>query len=122
VGDLGEPRETVVVEAAVAELELEVRDDRDEVRVAAALAVAVDRALDVGRPASTPASVLATRTGVVVAVDAQPASPAAPAATSAWPRAIWPAASRRWCRSTDRLGARLGRRAQAAQRVVGVVA
>ena len=46
MGGLGEPPQTVVRDALVAHLELERGKDRDEVRVAGALAVAVHRALD----------------------------------------------------------------------------
>ena len=46
VGGLGQPRELLVGEAAKAELELEVGDDRNEVGVAGPFAAAVDRALN----------------------------------------------------------------------------
>ena len=46
---LAQRRELRLGQALVAELELQARDDRDEVGVAAALAVAVDRPLHVGR-------------------------------------------------------------------------
>ena len=46
---LGEPRELLVGEAAETELELQVRDDRDEVGVAGSLPAAVHRALDLAR-------------------------------------------------------------------------
>ena len=60
VGRRRERRQLGVGEALVAELELEVGDDRDEVGVAAPLAVAVHRPLDVGGPGLTAASALAT--------------------------------------------------------------
>jgi len=47
VGRLGEPRELLGRDDGEAHLQLQGRDDRDEVGVAAALAVSVERALDV---------------------------------------------------------------------------
>ena len=46
---LSEPAQLLIAETLVAELQLQVGDDRDQVRVAGALAVAVDRALDLAR-------------------------------------------------------------------------
>ena len=61
VGGRGQRRQLLGAHALVAQLELQVGDDRDQVGVAAALAVAVDRPLDVAwRPARTAASEQAT--------------------------------------------------------------
>jgi hypothetical protein len=59
--------------AGIGFLQQQRRDQRGQVRIAAALAQPVQRALDLPRPASTAASELATALpGVVVAMDAQP--------------------------------------------------
>ena len=71
VADGGEPLEPAVGEALVAELELQVGDDRREVGVARALAEAVQRALHVtGAGAHRGHRVGDRAAGVVVAVDA----------------------------------------------------
>ena len=94
-------------------LELEVGDDGEEVGVAGALAVAVERALHVGGARVDGGQRVGHRAaGVVVAVDAQPAdrSPRARRARRRRPRR---AATRRWCR-TGRRRRRRPRRRRAA--------
>ena len=67
---LGERRELLLGHALVAELQLEVGDDRDQVRVSAAFPVAVHRPLDVNRSAIDAGErARHPAAGVVVAVD-----------------------------------------------------
>ena len=98
----GQRPELLVGQALVAELQLQVRDDRDEVRVAAALAVAVHRALHVRRAGRDRGErVRDAAAGVVVAVDPDPhAGPRDDATTDRHRRADRDrAACRRSCRS-----------------------
>ena len=71
VRDVGEPAQLLVGDDAVAHLQLQVGDDRDEVRVAGALADAVHRALHLGRAGLDGHERVGDRAAaVVVAVDA----------------------------------------------------
>jgi hypothetical protein len=121
VGGLREPGEPLRRDAVVAQLELEVRDDRHQVRVPAALAVAVERALDERRPLLHRGQRVRHRAlRIVVGVDADARAvqrrahgPHRLADLSRQRRAVGVA-------QRDVLGARLDGRAQAAQRVAGV--
>ena len=124
VGRRRQRRQLGVGEALVAELELEVGDDRDEVGVAAALAVAVHRALDVGGPRHDPRPARwppRSRRRHGCGCPPAPRSPATPrrrlmaAPTDVGQRAAVGVAAHHG------LGAGLGGGAQAAQRVVAVV-
>ena len=71
VRDVGEPAQLLVGDDAPAHLQLQVGDDRDEVRVAGALADAVHRALHLGRAGLDGHERVGDRAAaVVVAVDA----------------------------------------------------
>ena len=122
---LGERREPVRRQARVAQLQLQVGDDRDEVRVAAALAIAVHRALHVRRArldARERVGDAAARVVVAVDPDARAAGRergghrAGRLGDLAGQRAAVRVAE------DDRLRPRLGGGAQAAQRVLRVVA
>ena len=118
VGDLRQARELLVADAVDAHLQLEVGDDADQVGVAAALAVAVDRALHLRAPASTAASDVGHRqVGVVVGVDAERrrTAPRATARTASAIRAGQGAAV--GVAEDEALGAGLGGGAQALERV-----
>ena len=81
---LGEPHEAVLGNALEAHLELERRQDRDEVRVAAPLAVAVHRPLDEPRALlDRDERVGHAAAGVVVGVDADATSEPSSATTCA---------------------------------------
>ena len=89
-------------QAGEAHLELQVRDDRDQVRVAAALAVAVHRALHHHGALGDGGQRVGHRAlRVVVRVDAQRGAPAAPPARPARPRPPGAAATRRSCRTSS---------------------
>ena len=108
----------------MAELELQVGDDRDEVGVAAALAVAVHRALDQhGALGDRGERVRDAALGVVVAVDAERRAAARPRRRRATASAIC-VRQRGAVGVAQRhaLGARLGGGAQARERVGRVVA
>ena len=77
VGDMGEARELVVGDAdletlGIAELELEVADQRNQIGIAAALAEAVERALDLARAGAHRGERIRHRLlGVVMGMDAE---------------------------------------------------
>ncbi len=125
VGRLGERREAVRREAVVAELELQVRDDRREVGVAAALAVAVHRPLHVRRAGLDPGQRVRHATAdVVVRVDAH-AHAARRQRSREVARRLGDLPRQRPAvrvAQDDRLGAGLGGREHAAARVRRVVA
>ena len=110
--------------ALVAELQLQGRQDRDQVGVAGALAVAVDRALhEPGAGADRGERVGDAAAGVVVGVDADP-SPCAVLGDDRCGRLGDLVRQARAVGVAERqvLGPGLGGRAQALERVAGVVA
>ena len=116
--------EPLAADRLVAQLQLERRDDGDQVRVAAALAVAVHRALhQPGAGLHGHERVRHAAAGVVVGVDAH-LHRVAELGDHARRRRAHLGGKRRAVRVAQRhvLGARLGGGAQAAQRVVRVVA
>ena len=120
VRGLGQPRELLVGEAAQAELQLQVGDDRDEVRVAGPLAAAVDRPLHLpGADLDRRQRVGDRALGVVVAVDPEPHAVADRGQRVARRRRHL-RGQRRAVRVAQRhgLGARLGGGTNTAQRVL----
>ena len=121
-GDLGEPRQLRIVDDLHAHLELQVGDQRAEVRVAGALAVAVDAALHLDRTGADRGERRRDGApGVVVTVNAGDAAESRGDVADHDLDAIGKRAAV-GVAERDPLGAGADRRLEAAQRVVGVAA